>query len=58
MSSLIEVNRLLPIQSLLSDIYQRGEKERKKDKREAHKARREQEQKDRAFNSLNKCFGL
>lgn len=53
-----EVNRLLPIQSLLSDIYQRGEKERKKDKREAHKARREQEQKDRAFNSLNKCFGL
>ena len=52
-----EVNRLIKIQSLLATEYQRGEKERRKDKRVAHKARREQEQKDRAFNSLNKCFG-
>lgn len=53
-----EVNRLIKIQSLLATEYQRGEKERKRLKREAHKARREQEQKDREFNSLNRCLGL
>ena len=53
-----EVNRLIKIQSLLATEYQRGEKERKRLKRVAHKARREQEQKDREFNSLNKFAGL
>ena len=49
-----EVNRLIKIQSLLATEYQRGEKERRKDKRVAHKARREAE---KEFNSLNKFAG-
>ena len=36
-----DINRLLPLQSTLATEYQRIEKERRKEKREAHKARRE-----------------
>lgn len=40
------INRCLKIQSLLATEFQRIEKERKRLKRVAHKARREQEKRD------------
>jgi hypothetical protein len=40
------INRCLKIQSLLAGEYQRLDKERKKEKREKHKAIREQSKRD------------
>ena len=50
-----DINRLLPLQSTFATEYQRIEKERRNMKRLAHKARREQESRDR-LTSLDRCL--
>ena len=40
------INRCLKIQSLLATEFHRIDKQRRKEKREKHKARREQEKRD------------